>query len=311
MTNQKNIFHTTVSGKWILAGEHAVIRGAPAILFPLPSFTLSLRYRPNEHPWHIELLGNLSDSHLKTIQQVITHGFALIKREPLTTGTLFIENHIPFGSGLGASAALCTAISEWFAHAHWIPHNELIEFARQLENLFHGESSGADIAVTATQHSIYFVRNQLLEPFTPAWKPNWYLSYCGQQSATADCLKTVSSLWKENPEKAKEIDEAMKSSVSLAKHALSLSQSAGLPLLKEAIEQAASAFSQWNLVSLSLRQHMDELMKAGALAVKPTGSGNGGYVLSLWPNEVTPNFAQLLPLHQSREVGINSIISSA
>lgn len=296
MTNSKKHFHTTVCGKWILAGEHAVIRGAPAILFPLPFYKLQLFYQLKESPWHIELKGNLSESHRKIIQQVITHGFELLKKEAVTYGTLTIENQIPFGSGLGASAALCTAISAWFAHSRWIPQHELIEFARQLENLFHGESSGADIAVTATQHSIYFVRNQLLEPFTPAWQPNWYLSHCGQQSATSDCLKTVSSLWKENPEKAKTIDDMMKSSVTLAKHALELNRTSGLPLLKEAIEQACHTFAQWKLISPTLKNHMDELMRAGALAVKPTGSGNGGYVLSLWPNDVTPKLDYLLPL---------------
>lgn len=40
-------FSTTVHGKWILAGEHAVIRGNPAIVIPLPSFELTLHYLNN------------------------------------------------------------------------------------------------------------------------------------------------------------------------------------------------------------------------------------------------------------------------
>ncbi len=288
MTDSKKNFKTTVSGKWILAGEHAVIRGAPAILFPIPAFTLSLDYKAIHAPWQLSLAGNLSTAHEAGIQSVIQHGFTLLNKPCPTQGLLTIENHIPISAGLGASAALCTALSEWFAHAHWIHPSDLIEFARRLENLFHGESSGADIAVTAMHHGIYFIRNHPLEPFTPHWHPNWYLSHCGEQSATSDCLKKVSLCWKADPVKAKAIDDTMKNSVSLAKHALGLTQTAGLPLLKEAIEQACQAFARWGLISPALKTCMDQLMKAGALAVKPTGSGDGGYVLSLWPQETMP-----------------------
>ncbi len=41
------------------------------------------------------------------------------------------------------------------------------------------------------------------------------------------------------------------------------------------------------LISESLQQHMQQLLHEGALAVKPTGSGSGGYVLSLWESEPT------------------------
>jgi mevalonate kinase len=44
---------------------------------------------------------------------------------------------------------------------------------------------------------------------------------------------------------------------------------------------------------------MAALEKAGAAAVKPTGSGGGGYVLSLWAGEVPASLkAQLVPIPQ-------------
>jgi mevalonate kinase len=53
--------------------------------------------------------------------------------------------------------------------------------------------------------------------------------------------------------------------------------------LAEALTEAASCFSEWGLVPASVAAQMRELEKAGALAVKPTGSGDGGFLLSLWP----------------------------
>ena len=35
-------------------------------------------------------------------------------------------------------------------------------------------------------------------------------------------------------------------------------------------------------MSEGLQQHMNHLLSSGAIAVKPTGSGGGGFVLSLW-----------------------------
>src|SRR3989338_4063530 len=195
-------FKTHCHGKWILAGEHAVLRGAPAILFPLSCCQLNLEYLASNTPWQIQLSGNLNETHLPLIQQVLQHAFELSKKTPPSRGTLCIENHIPTGSGLGASAALCTAIAKWFMHATWILENNLLEFGRQLENLFHGESSGADIAVSALNQSIYFIRHETPHPFTFTWQPHWYLSYCGEQSTTSDCLKQVDLLWKKNPAQA-------------------------------------------------------------------------------------------------------------
>src|SRR5207247_9623027 len=40
-------FHTRTFGKWILAGEHAVLRGSPALAFPLRARGLELRHSSN------------------------------------------------------------------------------------------------------------------------------------------------------------------------------------------------------------------------------------------------------------------------
>ena len=45
--------------------------------------------------------------------------------------------------------------------------------------------------------------------------------------------------------------------------------------------------NRMDLVPSAVQNHMQQLKKAGALACKLTGSGSGGYVLSLWNEKPT------------------------
>ena len=51
------------------------------------------------------------------------------------------------------------------------------------------------------------------------------------------------------------------------------------------IKKSNHCFEQWGLVTESVRKHEKILLDSGALAVKLTGSGGGGYVLSLWEEQ--------------------------
>ena len=99
------------------------------------------------------------------------------------------------------------------------------------------------------------------------------------------------------PHKAQQLDELMRNSVSQAIHALSSNEVTGITELAMAIGQAQQCFQQWGLSEGKVGQHIKELHQQGALAAKPTGSGSGGYILSLWKkppgSELTNNWIEL------------------
>lgn len=273
-------------GKWILAGEHSVLRGVPALVFPIQSRNLELNYSKGYQSLELQLVGDHGKDLQLLVWGVLEKACELkkISRADLK-GTLLLESSIPVGAGMGASAALCVAVTRWLGFLGYVDESEYYEFARNLENLFHGESSGVDIAVALSGEGLRFVRNGEKKSLTATWRPHWYISYSGKRGVTVDAVNKVKDLILKNPDLGEKLDLQMAKAVEIAERALTLTSQEGLPVLAEAIELAGQCFEQWGLNDGEPRAHIEWLRKNGALAVKPTGSGGGGYVLSLWKNE--------------------------
>jgi len=282
--------------KWILAGEHAVLRGHPALVFPVPSLTLTLEYHAGAEAVHADFAGSAgADTHL-LFWSVLEQGLEWVGQNlSEVTGHFQLTSYIPIGAGMGASAALCAGIAKWLSAQGFMREDEIFGFAQRLENLFHSESSGVDIAGTLATQGTEFTRPQHLTPLTLQWQPQWFLSASGQVGITAHCVNKVKELWQRDPVLADSIDQTMAKSVKLAKQALAVPLEQGLPQLVESIELARSCFQQWHLISDNVAHHSELLMKAGALATKPTGSGDGGYILSLW-DKPPPTHLSLRPV---------------
>lgn len=315
--------------KWIMAGEHTVVRGGKALAFPLRNLSLSLEWSPgnraNENANALEIF-DMSPELQKTFINLLMSAsdFCNIDFKKIA-GKFRVQSDIPIKSGLGSSAAICSNLARLFEAFGFCNSDQVLELATHLENLLHGKSSGLDTAVAISERGVVFQHNKVqnfIDSFNsigsvifvsvnsegcafPAFfdscdssnhlnRPNhpnhstfWphiALSYSGEKSSTAECSALVRELIRKDPKKAADMDFLMNEGANLCESGL---LNRCLDDIEKGIKSCNEAFKGWELYNSSLEAHAKSLMNSGAIAVKPIGSGLGGFMLSLW--EDTPS----------------------
>ena len=278
MNDHKKNISSQHCGKWILAGEHILVRGGPALSFPLKDLFLEVQYKPNQ-PLSFCFEGEFSDCEKnKYFEKAIKEAFSSVGRKP--EGHFYLSSKIPLGFGLGSSAAFCLSLSDIFVQLGYV--RDLVDFAWKLEDFFHGKSSGSDIQAVYHKKPLIFKSAENFEFFEPQQHPHIYLYNTGISSSTKQCVEKVSDIFNQHPEKSQRIYKQMEQSVNDSIKALSKSSKEdGLALLTQSITRACECFEDWDLLE-PLRPSIKKLKSLGALAVKPTGAGAGGYLIGLW-----------------------------
>ncbi|MDR1334478.1 MAG: hypothetical protein LBJ71_04630, partial [Holosporaceae bacterium] len=146
----------TSPAKWILCGEHSVVRGGKAIAFPLNDFSNSIFFEKSDD-FSIQ-----SDCSENVVFDLLKTGCRYLNISPQKiSGHLMIKSNIPIKSGLGSSAALCANIAKIFEFYGYC--NNVWEFAKHLEDKFHQKSSGLDVSVVLKNKPTIFSNNKILE----------------------------------------------------------------------------------------------------------------------------------------------------
>ncbi|MDR3156200.1 MAG: hypothetical protein LBT90_03850 [Holosporaceae bacterium] len=263
--------------KCVLCGEHAVVRGGKAVAFPLSHYSCSVQYEDTNDDTIVANSTSYDGANCDELLHRLIATALEITNIPKITGTFVINNNIPIAAGLGSSAAICANLARIFKHFGFC--SDVIGLATQLEDIFHQNSSGLDPAVAVINKPIIFQNRKIVEVLhIPSW-PCLMVSYSGKSSPTSECVRIVNDIFTHNIENAIELDGQMNEASNLCEVGLKVSN---FDALNEGIKLGYDVFRRWGLCSPSLKSHVDALLDSGAVAAKPTGSGLGGFVISLW-----------------------------
>ena len=286
-------------GKWVLAGEYSVMRNVPALVYPLSHYYMDFEYKESNDPLKIKRKGKYQVGLEFSVAPLFEKALNLAgKNKEDLKGSLTINGFIPFGTGLGASSVICTGTASLFLFKGWIAKKQLKQFATSLENFFHGKSSGMDINVVLENQPILYQQGQPSQPLPRCHsKPLLFLSYSGGRSSTSVGVSKVRKFFDNNWSEAEQIDKNMEKSVNLCLQALKETDNSQCnSILTKALTLGEDCFHRWKLISYDLERQMAYLKQQGALAVKPTGSGLGGHVISLWGQQPPSSIEGLIPL---------------
>ncbi|MGE0616892.1 MAG: mevalonate kinase [Bacteriovoracia bacterium] len=283
----------TVPGKWVLTGEHTVLRGGSAIAMPHPEYSLTLSFEADGAG---ELkVGRSGRDHIYSPVLELVRQLERKSGAKAPGGTLRIQSTIPVGGGLGSSAALCVAVTRWFSARTGYAFEKPVAVATELEDYFHGKSSGMDVAVVASGQPIVYRRTT--EPgevgITPlllaSGLPKFTFHDTRVRGRTSDCIEKVKRVAELDPARGEALDRQMKAATAEAIEGLQLFGRGGSEDRARGLERVASAMSQgqgcyegWGLVPDSVSALHAELKRQGALATKLTGAGGGGFLVALW-----------------------------
>ncbi|MFV0555741.1 MAG: mevalonate kinase [Lactovum sp.] len=273
--------------KLILLGEHAVVYGQPAIAIPvnilkmrvtLTKIGIGQFIEDNERRQRLELMGE----NFEGIRQLILR---LLERfEALTMPfSLEIDSNIPRGRGLGASAALATAVTKAFFDFfnHELEERELFELVNFSESIVHGRASGIDAAAVNSEKPLWFVKDKKVEPLEIILPGLLVIGDSGIHGLTSQAIAIVRHKLKEQNQLAETCIQSLGDDVRHAREILIENKTEEIgPILNSSHQ----ALTKLGVSHPKLDLLIEAALDAGALGAKLTGSGLGGVIIALAAN---------------------------
>lgn len=273
----------TAHAKVILAGEHAVLYGRPAIALPLTHLRMHVR---------VDLTGTeapAADSEESEDTATYTHSApvhalcASLGLEPEAV-RISVDNNIPYARGLGSSAALALALVRAVSdlrQSH-LTEAEQLDHVRKAEDRAHGRASGIDAAIasTSTGHLRWFdagtvSRLTVHDTCTAAL----LVVDSGDPSSTATSVHAVAEQYRRHPKHTEHIFDCIGAVVHDCAVALA---SADTDRLGAALSENHRLLSQLDLTTPRIDELIAVAKDAGALGAKVSGGGRGGCIVALF-----------------------------
>ncbi len=277
-------------GKCILFNEHFVVYNIPSIVSAIGDYTLAtveatesggvrlIDDRPATPGYKEGKLEHQKDS-LRRILEAM--GIDSDENLKITLGgTLYCA------SGVGASAASCTAIARALNRYFdmGMDDDQINEIAYEGEKGYHGTPSGVDNAASTYGGLIWFVRGEenTFEPISLKEPVEIVMGNTGKVANTKAAVAGVRERKEKYPEKYEEIFEKARKLAHDAREAL---EAQDTKKVGELMNRNHSLLQDIEVSDEDLDMLVETARSAGAVGAKMTGGGLGGYMVALTPGK--------------------------
>ncbi|MHA1167059.1 MAG: mevalonate kinase [Candidatus Hodarchaeales archaeon] len=281
-------------GKTILFGEHFVVYGLPAIASAIGSSTTAEITRINEPNWQIQddrpatpgYKKKKADEQRDSIDRIIK----FMKVDLSTSGIkIRLAGDLYAASGIGASAASCTAIARALNSEFNLGFDDdkINQAAYEGEKGYHGTPSGIDNTAATFGGLIWYVRNLEGGPNTmdrlSIKKPvELVIANTGITSSTSEVVADVRKDKESNPEKYERIFSDYSDLVNSAKKAF---DEYDLKKIGELMNRNQELLQEITVSGEKNEMLVKAALEAGAYGAKLTGTGRGGNIIALTPGK--------------------------
>jgi mevalonate kinase len=269
-------------GKVILAGEHAVVHGTAALGLSLPlAVTADARPRPGPVSIGIEDAGLEAQVGDGTAEARALEALLATLGLPRDGALAEVRSDLPFGAGLGSSAALAAALARAFsALAGREPDpGALFDGVQAAERIFHGNPSGLDARLVLGGGALRFTRKAGAVSLAIA-PPPLVIAHSGARGDTGAAVRHFAARLAGGGGEGTRRLEAIAALVEAAIRCLSAGDLAGLG---SAMDENHEHLAWFGVSTPALDELCRAARRAGALGAKLTGGGMGGCAVALVP----------------------------
>ncbi|MEG8184143.1 mevalonate kinase [Nocardia terpenica] len=283
--------------KVIVAGEHTVVHGTPAIAIPLTAATVEVSVHPacdrcdvtEDAPaapgagagFGCRFTVNASTGRGPGLGGVDTAVRAALRTWGIAGAAMdvVVRCDIPPGRGLGSSAAVTTAVLRAVAdlHSRRIDPESLYEWVQCGEHVAHGRASGVDARAVLASAPIWFQRGAARRiEIAPAIR--WVIADSGHSADTRTAVARVRHALDRDPVRARRLLARATALVAAAAADLAAGR---LRAVGCGLVDCQGLLSELGVSAPALDHLITAALDAGALGAKLTGGGLGGCLLAL------------------------------
>jgi mevalonate kinase len=208
----------------------------------------------------------------------------LSEKDLLNVGiNLDIDSQIPYGEGLGSSAASCVstvgALYSLFSNRD---RNKVYETARVMEQNIHTNSSGIDCYVSTFGGIVNFEPSKGFRNIRPKKKFTFLVGTTGVKHSTGEVVSEVKQFRQRNSSVFKDL--SIKAN-AVCKRAIDSIHDGNEMELGNMLTENHKLLLRLGVSHPKIEKLIENCLDNGALGAKLTGAGKGGSMIALMPND--------------------------